>query len=62
MTLSSDLHLLLYKFTFDLDGVTRRNAKRAQDAADTSMWTFNIRLQESGNHQSSSLGMPLLFQ
>ena len=48
--------------TFDLDGITRRNAKRAQDAADTSMYTFDIHLQESMNHLSSSLGMPPLFE
>ena len=46
--------------TFDLDGITRRNAKRAQDAADTSMYTFDIR-QELVNQLSSSLGMPPLF-
>ena len=48
--------------TLDLDGMTRRNAKRAQDAADTSMYTFDIRLQELVIHLSSSLGMTLLFE
>ena len=47
--------------TFDLDGITRRNAKRAQDAADTSMYTFDIR-QEFVNQLRSSLGMPPLFE
>ena len=28
--------------TFDLDGITRRNAEQSQDAADTSMYTFDI--------------------
>ena len=48
-----------------LDGITRWNAKRAQDAvdaADTPMRTFDIRLQESVNRLSSSLSMPLLFE
>ena len=48
--------------TFDLDGMTRRIAKRAQDAADTSMYTFDICLQELVIHLSSSLGMTLLFE
>ena len=51
-----------YINTFDLDGITRRNAERAQDAAYTTMYTFDIRLQESVNHLSSSLGMPPLFE
>ena len=46
--------------TFDLDSITRRNAKRAQDAADTSMYTFDIH-QELVNQLRSSLGMPPLF-
>ena len=45
-----------------LDGITQWNATRAQDAADTPMRTFDIRLQESVNRLSSSLGMPLLFE
>ncbi len=37
-------------------------AKRAQDTDDTPMRTFDIRLHESVNHLSSSLGMPPLFK